>query len=379
MDFRFNEEQDELRAMARSFLEENSDSEAIRRAMDSELGWDPELWAQLAGELGWAAVHIPEAYGGLDLGHVELVALMEIMGEHLTCAPFLSSVVLSTHLLLESGDEEKKQAFLPALAEGEARASLAFAHRQGGAGPEDITATVERHGDDYRLEGEYGFVVDGHSADQLILAARSPGTQGLDGISLFLIPDDTPGIARRALPTMDQTRRLAEVDLPGVILPAQTLLGEWEASGPALWRSLQLSAIALAAEQVGGAQACLDMSVAYATEREQFGRPIGSFQAIKHKCADMMVLVESARSAVYYAACAANEGGEELSACAALAKAYCSDAYFQCAADAIQIHGGVGFTWEYDVHLHFKRARSSEHLLGAPPYHRERVAREIGL
>jgi alkylation response protein AidB-like acyl-CoA dehydrogenase len=374
LDFRFNEEQDELRAMARSFLEENSNSEAIRRAMDSELGWDPEL-----GELGWAAVHIPEAYGGLGLGHVELIALMEIMGEHLTCAPFLSSTVLSTNVILEAGHEAQKEALLPALAEGESRASLAFAHRKGGAGPEDITATVERSGDGYRIEAEYGFVVDGHSADQLIVAARTPGSEGLDGISLFLVPGDHPGMVRRALPTMDQTRRLAEVDLPGVALPAEALLGEWESGGQALLRSLQLSAIALAAEQVGGAQACLDMSVQYATEREQFGRAIGSFQAIKHKCADMMVWVESARSAVYYAACAANEGGEELTACAALAKAYCSDAYFQCAGEAIQIHGGVGFTWEYDVHLHFKRARSSEHLLGDPPYHRERVAREIGL
>lgn len=365
--------------MARSFLEENSDSEAIRRAMESDLGWDPALWAQLAGELGWTAVHIPEAYGGLGLGHVELIALMEIMGETLTCSPFFSSVVLGTHLVLEAGQEEQKQAILPPVAEGESRLAVAFAHLKGGAGPEDVTATVEREGEAFRLQGQYGFVIDGHSADQLIVAARSPGSEGLSGLSLFLIPGDTPGLERRALPTMDQTRRLAQVDLSGVVVPAEALLGEWESGGPALERALQLAAIALAAEQMGGAQACLDMSVAYATEREQFGRAIGSFQAIKHKCADMMVLVESARSAIYYAACAADEGGDELPACAALAKAYSSDAYFQCAAEAIQIHGGVGFTWEYDVHLHFKRARSSEQLLGDPPYHRERVAREIGL
>ena len=379
MDFRFNEEQEELRTMARAFLEENSGSEAIRQAMESELGWKPELWSQMAQELGWASVHIPEAYGGLGLGYVELVALMEIMGEHLVCAPFLSSVVLSSNLLLEAASEDQKIEILPRLAEGESRAAVAFAHRQGGSGPEDITAIVEKKSDGYVIEGEYGFVVDGHSADQLILAARRPGSEGLEGISLFLVSADTPGLERRALPTMDQTRRLAEVTLSGVTLPEETLLGEFDSGGQALARGLQLSLVALAAEQVGGAQACLDMSVAYAIEREQFGRAIGSFQAIKHKCADMMVLVESARSAVYYAACAATERGDELAACAALAKAYCSDAYFQCAADAIQIHGGVGFTWEYDVHLHFKRARSSENLLGAPPYHRERVAREIGL
>ena len=379
MDFRFNEEQEELRTMARAFLEENSGSESIRQAMESELGWKPELWTQMASELGWASVHIPEIYGGLGLGYVELVALMEIMGEHLLCAPFLSSVVLSTNLLLEAASEDQKKAILPDLAEGKSRAAVAFAHRRGGAGPEDVMATVERKADAYELNGEYGFVVDGHSADQLIVAARRPDSEGLEGVSLFVVSADMPGLERRMLPTMDQTRKLAEVTLGGVTLPKEALLGEWEAGGEALERALQLSLVGLAAEQVGGAQACLDMSVAYAIEREQFGRPIGSFQAIKHKCADMMVLVESARSAVYYAACAARERDDELAACAALAKAYCSDAYFQCAAEAIQIHGGVGFTWEYDVHLHFKRARSSEHLLGAPPYHRERVAHEIGL
>lgn len=379
MDFRFNEEQEELRAMAKTLLEEKNNSDSIRKAMESDLGWDPSLWKQISSELGWASVHIPEEYGGLGLGYVELVALMEIMGASLLCAPFLSSVVLGANALLEAGDEKQKENYLPDIAEGTSRSALAFAGLQGGAGAESVGATVQRNGDAFALEGQYGFVLDGHSADCLILAARSPGSQGEDGVSLFVVPAETEGLERRALPTMDQTRRLAQIDLNQVKLPASALLGHWESGGPALNRSLDLSAIALSAEQVGGAQSCLDMSVAYALEREQFGRAIGSFQAIKHKCADMMVLVESARSAAYYAACVANERSDELAVCASLSKAYASDAYFQCAADAIQIHGGVGFTWEYDIHLHFKRARSSEHFLGDPTHHRENVAREIGL
>ena len=379
MDFRFTEEQEELRAMARAFLDEHNGSEAIRKAMDSELGWDTALWEQIAGELGWASVHIPEEYGGLGLGYVELVALMEIMGESLVCAPFLSSVVLGGNLLLAAGDEAQKQTHLPAIAQGKVRAALAFAGTRGGAGPESVEPTVRRNGDGFVLDGHHSFVLDGHSADLLIVAARSAGSENTQGISLFLVPGETPGLERQPLPTMDQTRRLARLDPGSVELPGEALLGPFEGGWASLDHGLRLAAVALAAEQVGGAQRCLDMSVAYALERQQFGRAIGSFQAIKHKCADMLVAVESARSAAYYAACVANEESDELAACSALAKAYCSDAYFQCASDAIQIHGGVGFTWEYDVHLHFKRARSSEHFLGDPAHHRELVAREIGL
>ena len=202
---------------------------------------------------------------------------------------------------------------------------------------------------------------------------------GEEGVSLFVVPADTAGIERSALPTMDQTRRLAQIELRDVRVPASALMGEEGAAWPALRKTLDLAAVALAAEQVGGAQKCLDHSVEYAKERIQFGRPIGSFQSIKHKCADMMVLVESARSASYYAGWAASENAEDLPVAAALAKAFCSDTYFHCAAQSVQIHGGVGFTWEYDVHLYFKRAKSTEILFGSPAYHRERVAQHMGL
>jgi alkylation response protein AidB-like acyl-CoA dehydrogenase len=379
MDFRFDEEQEELRSIARAFLEENSGSEQTRKAMESDLGFDAGLWEQMGAELGWPSVHIPEEYGGIGLGYVELVALMEIMGEALVCAPFFSTVCLGANALLSCGTEEQKGELLPGIAEGRTRAALAFSGRSGRVDAGGIGATLRRDSGDYVLDGVYGFVLDGHSADLLVLAARAEGSSGEDGVSVFVAPGDVVGITRRAVPTMDQTRRLAEIELSGLRLPPSALMGEEGAGWPGLERALQLGAIALAAEQVGGAQKCLDMSVAYATEREQFGRPIGSFQAIKHKCANMLVQIESARSAAYYAGCVVAEGSDELAACASLAKAYCSDTYFRCAADAIQIHGGVGFTWEYDVHLHFKRAKSSESFLGDPTFHRELVARQIGL
>jgi alkylation response protein AidB-like acyl-CoA dehydrogenase len=379
MDFAFNEEQEELRSIAQSFLEDHSGSEQVRQAMESELGYDPQLWRQLGGELGWTSVIIPEEYGGLGLSYVELVALLEVTGGALLCAPFFSSVCLGGNALLVGGTEEQKREYLPGIAEGETRVTLATTEGNGRWDASGIAATARKDGGDYLLEGRKRFVPDGHCADLLVVAARSEGTSGEDGVSLFAVPADTPGIERKALPTVDQTRRQAELALSGVRVPASALMGDEGEGWPPLEKTLHLAAVALSAEQVGGAQKCLDMAVEYAKERVQFGRPIGSFQAIKHKCADMMVEVESARSASYYAGCVAAEDGDELPLVASLAKAYCSDAYFRCAADSLQIHGGVGFTWEYEVHLHLKRAKSTETLLGDATYHRELVARRIGL
>ncbi|MDX1650834.1 MAG: acyl-CoA dehydrogenase, partial [Myxococcota bacterium] len=213
--------------------------------------------------------------------------------------------------------------------------------------------------------------------------ARAPGSGRGEGVSVFVVPGDAPGVTRRRHVTMDATRRLAEVVLEDVEVGPDARLGEEDEGGRPLLRALDRAAVALAAEQVGGAQRCLDMAVAHAKERVQFGRPIGGFQAVKHLLADVMVSVEAARSGVYAAACVAaggaHEGGPELRGMASLAKAKASEAYFHAAAQALQVFGGVGFTWEYDVHLHLKRARAGEHLLGSPALHRERVARRLGL
>lgn len=379
MDFAFNEEQNELRSMAESFLEEYSSSKKVREAMLSERGYDTEVWNKIGSELCWTSVLAPEAYGGLGLSWVEVVALMEKMGESLLCSPFFSTVCLAGSLIQLAGSETQKQEYLSKIAQGELTATLAYTEANGHWDASGIEVIARKDGADYVLQGKKRYVLDGNSAQLLIVAARREGSRCEDGVSLFLVPANASGVHRKALATMDQTRPQAEIEFERVCVPAAALLGAEGAGWSALNKALQLAAIALSAEQVGGAQKCLDLSVSYAKERIQFGRPIGSFQAIKHKCADMMVRVESARSGVYYAACVAAEDGAELASAASLAKAAASDAYFQNAADAIQIHGGVGFTWEYDVHLYFKRAKSSETLLGDAAYHRELVAKQIGL
>jgi alkylation response protein AidB-like acyl-CoA dehydrogenase len=380
MEFAFTEEQEMIRATAASFLGEVSGSDAIREAMATERGYDEALWQRICTELYWQAINVPEAYGGMGLGYVEVVAMMEQMGRHLLCSPFFATVCLAASALQVCGSEEQKALWLGRLCEQGMTATLAF---NGGVSRWDaaaVTATWAREGDDYLLDGDYRYVIDGHTAELLVVAAREAGTTGEAGISLFLLPADTQGVSREWLPTMDQTRKQARLTLGEVRLPASSRMGDEGEGWPALAQVIDLASIALAAEQVGGSQRLLDMTVEYTAERTQFNRTIASFQAVKHKAADMMLKTEVARSAVYYAACVAQEsigGGplaDELGEAASIAKSYCSDAYFAIAGDAIQLHGGVGFTWEYDVHLYFKRAKSSEQLLGNGAQHRERLA-----
>ncbi|WP_342244978.1 acyl-CoA dehydrogenase family protein [Pseudomonas sp. OTU5201] len=377
MEFAFSDEQEMIRESAESFLADVSDSAAVRAAMATELGHDPELWKRLCNEMVWPAIHIPEQYGGLGLGFVELAILLEQMGRRLFCSPFFASACLATPALLLGGSEEQKACWLPQLADGSLTATLAFASNNRN-GLDAVQASYRVEGSGFVIDGCLRQVVDGHSAGLLIVAAR-----GRQGIGLFAVPAETPGVHRRFTPTLDQTRKLAEVEFSQVYLPAEAHLGEPGQGGELLEQVLQLACVALAAEQVGGAQQALDLTLAYTAERQQFGRAIASFQAIKHRAADMMLEVECARSAVLYAACVAEEtlapNGDkgvaaELPLAAALAKSRCSEAFFHCAAESIQLHGGVGFTWEYDPHLYFKRARASEALFGAPSWHRERIA-----
>jgi alkylation response protein AidB-like acyl-CoA dehydrogenase len=380
--FAFSEEQEELRATARSFLAEHSSSERVRAAMESAAGFDAGTWKRIGAELGWTALAIPEAYGGLGLGAIELAALLEPMGEALLCAPFFATVCLGAQAVLEAGSDAQQEEHLRPIAEGGAIATLAWAGAGGGVGAEAVDAVARRAGGprgDFELDGLFPAVLDGHAADLLVVAARAPRSEGEAGVGLFALDGGAAGVERRALPTLDRTRRLAEVRLRGVRVAAGARLGEESAGGPALERVLDRARAALAAEQVGGAQRCLDLGVAYAGSRVQFGRPIGSFQAIKHRLAEMMVRVETARSAAYWAAGTAATGGADLPEVASLAKAAASEAFFHCAAECLQVHGGVGFTWEYDVHLHLKRARASEGFLGDPAWQRERIARRLGL
>lgn len=383
MEFAFTEEQEMIRETAAAFLAEVSGSSAVRRAMALEQGYESALWERICGEMYWQAMHVPEAYGGLGLGYVEVVAMMEQMGRYLLCSPFFSTVCLAANALRVAGSEEQQATWLGQLCAGKLTATLAFNAGSSRWDAQAITATWRREGEGYVLNGEYRYVIDGHTAELLIVAARAQGSSGAEGISLFLLPAATAGVARQWLPTMDQARKQAAVQLHAVSLGADALLGEAGQGWAALATVIDLATIALAAEQVGGCQQLLDMTVAYTSERVQFNRTIASYQAVKHKAADMMLKTEVARSAIYYAACVAQEALEggplagELSEAASVAKSYCSDAYFAIAGDALQLFGGVGFTWEYDVHLYFKRAKSSEHLLGNGAYHRERLARAL--
>ncbi len=377
MNFAFTEEQELIRDSARKFLAEHATSERARAVMESDSGYDEALWANIAQEMGWAAMVVPEAYGGLGLGMVELVILQEEMGRRLACAPFFATSALAGQAVLFQGNEDQKSDLLGRIAAGELSASLAFSEPSMGWNLEDINATWRQDGDGFVLNGVKRHVVDGLDTDLLIIAARKEGSKGCEGLSLFALEGTLDGMACTRLVTMDQTRPQAQIELNNVSVSGSACLGAPGTAADALDKTLNIAALALAAEQVGGAQECLDKTVEYVKERVQFGRPIGSFQAVKHKCADMMVEVESARSAVYYAACIVDEGTDELAEVASMAKAYCSDTYFKCAGDAIQLHGGIGVTWEHDAHLYFKRARASRSYLGDPAYHRERVAKAI--
>jgi len=379
MEFAFSQDQDELRWAARRFLEVASSEERVRAAMETEQGYDSATWQQLSEELAWTALTIPEEYGGLGMSYLDLHPLMEEMGRALLCSPFFSTICLGANALLLGGNGVQKERHLPGIAAGETTATLAYAEKNGQLDAAGIEATCSRTAAGYILRGTKSYVLDGHTADLLIVAARTENSEGAEGVSLFLVPGDADGVKRAWLPTMDQTRRLASVELNDVVVPPDALVGE-EGRGWALCeRTLDLARIALAAEQVGAAEMCLDMSVEYAKVRKQFGRPIGSFQAIKHKCADMLMMIESARSAAFYASALAGQGERDLEEAASSAKAFCSDAFFHCAAENIQIHGGIGFTWEHAAHMYFKRAKAAEVLFGAPSFHRERVAKRMGL
>lgn len=372
MDFALSSDQEMIRDTAEGFLAEASSSAAVRAAMETEFGFEPRLWAQIAQELGWCATPIPEAYDGLGLGSVELVLLMEQMGRRLLCSPFFATVGLAAQVLMEAGSDAAKQRYLPAIAAGELTATVALASQGMDWQPEAVDATVTAEN---VFNGRFQFVADGASADLLILPARDAS----GAIAFYALSATLSGITRTPLKNFDRTRRLASLTLENVQLPADAQIATPQQVAASMPRALARARLALAAEQLGCAQQCLDLTVAYTSERVQFGRTIASFQAIKHRCAEMMVKIEATRSAIYGAAAVA--GNPALAAdflCeAAAAKALASDTCCHCAADAIQLHGGVGFTWEYDPQLHFKRAQWASQWFGATSAWRETLAAQL--
>jgi alkylation response protein AidB-like acyl-CoA dehydrogenase len=361
----------ELRATARGFFEKYSSESAVREVMESDNGFDPALWRLMADQLGLQGLLVPEEFGGIGLGLVQTQGVMEEMGRALVCAPFLSSAVLSVTALLASGDRELGADLLTGISDGSTIAVLAFVDSQGRWDASNADVRADLTPDGWAVTGTKLYVLDAAVADVVLIAAATG-----EGLSLLAVDPRGPGCVVTPLETLDMTRRQATLALDAA--PAK-LIGQPGCADPWLQAALNSGLAALAAEQVGGARRLLEMSVEYAKVREQFGRAIGSFQAIKHKCADMLVEVESATSAAYAAGAAIDDSSTEAALLASLAKAYCSEAYSHAAAENIQVHGGIGFTWEHPAHLYFRRAKSTEMLLGGPAYHRERMLKELGL
>jgi len=379
MDFGFSQEQDLLRSTARKFLENECTSTFVRARMEEPAGVTDDFWMKLA-EQGWLGLIYPEEYGGSDLGFVDLTVLMEEMGRCVMPGPFFSTVLLGGLAILEAGSPEQKKEWLPKIAAGQAKATLALTEPNARWDAAGVTVTAKEGKGGFVLNGTKLFVPDAHLADVSVVVARTAeGKSPEDGVSLFLVPKGTKGVEVKLLPTMDQTRKLCEVTLKDAAVPAGALLGTKGGAWPTLARVLQRATVALCAEMCGGAQRVLDMTTEYAKIRVAFGKPIGTYQGVKHKAADMLVDVENAKSLTYYAAWAADENSPETALAISMAKAYASDAYRKVSATGIQLHGGIGFTWEHDLHLYFKRAKASEFTFGAATYHRERVAQLINL
>lgn len=373
MKFSFSDEQEGFRTALRRFLSDTSPSVEVRRLMETDIGYDVDVWRQMSEDLGLTAIHIPESYGGQGFGVSELAIASEEMGRALLCAPYFASTVMAATAILKAGTQDQKQTLLPGIASGEIIATLAYTETHGHWDAEAVTMTATPADGKYVLNGTKSFVLDGHSAELLVVVARRPDSNGADGLSFFTVAGDAAGLERVLLKSTDPTRKLAKLTFSNV---EATLLGEEGGAIGPLRDTLDIAAICLANEMVGGAERLFEDAVAYAKMRVQFGRPIASFQSLKHKAAEMLMDVELAKSGAYYAAAAVDEGDEDVSALASLAKANAADTYMQIAIHAVQIHGGIGFTWENDTHLWYKRAKSSEVFLGGSDYHRERLMQE---
>ncbi len=365
-----------LRASARSLLEKECPSTVVRKLMDDERGYDPTLWKKMA-ELGWTGLVLPEEFGGGGLTYVDLVVILEEMGRVLLPSPFIWTVMFG-ETLKRAGSPQQKKEMLPKIASGELVATVAYMEPGGRWDAQGVTMEARREGTGFRLEGRKLYVPDAHVAGRFLVAARTGGA-GERGITLFIVDSKHPGVTVTPLKTMDQTRKLSEVAFTGVHVEPEAVVGSVDEGWPILAQVIDRTKVGLAAEMMGAAQKVLETATEYAKIRVQFGRPVGSFQAVQHKCANMLLDVESAKSVVYYAAWAVTNEVAEAPLAAATAKATASDAFRCTANEGIQVHGGIGFTWEHDMHLYFKRAKSSEFTFGDASSNREQVASLIGL
>jgi alkylation response protein AidB-like acyl-CoA dehydrogenase len=380
----FSKEQTEWGATLRDFLGGTQSVETVLHDVESEPGWNRAVWRRLATEIGVHGLLVPETCGGAGFGIVELGVVFEELGRALVPGPYLATLGLAVPALLAADDEEARQVYLPGIVDGTTVATLAVTE---GADAEDagdiapastprVTTTARRTDGGWRLTGAKEYVLGGTDADLLLVTARIVTGLGPGGLSLFAVDGDTAGdgLTRTELATLDPTRRQARVELRDA--PAR-LVGAEGSAGPVIAEALRTGCVLLAAEQVGSMAAALDLTVAYAGVRTQFDRPIGSFQVIKHKAADMLLRLEAARSAELYALWATEAVAADRIRAVRIAKICCSEGSVFTAGQCMQVHGGIGFTWEHPAHLFLKRAKSSEVLLGSPAFHRERLVREL--
>jgi alkylation response protein AidB-like acyl-CoA dehydrogenase len=359
-EFTFSDEQNQLRTAVRKFCSENFDEQTVRRQMESDPPFDLKVWTRLGSELGVLGLSVPEADGGVGGTLVDQAVAVEELGASLACGPVFGTVFLAIPALVAASAGQVRDELLAELVEGRRTAAFVHADRAGALGEVSVTA------DNDALSGTVEWVVDAGAADDLLVAARSA-----DGVALYAVDASGPGVERRRLVTLDLTRPQATVRLSGA--PARLVAGPGEAER-VIEHALQVGSALLAAEQVGAGQHLLDLSVDYAKSRLQFGRPIGSFQAVKHRLADLLVDLEHARSTAYHAVWALTDGSDDPALAVSIAQATCSAAFTRIAADTIQVHGGIGFTWEHQAHLYFKRATTDAALLGSAEQHRSRVA-----
>jgi alkylation response protein AidB-like acyl-CoA dehydrogenase len=372
MNFGLSETQQAIKDSAREFLSKEVPLTEVRRLIDTETAFNGDLWRKCA-EQGYLGMPFEEQYGGVGLGPVETAALLEEMGRALLPGPFVSTVLLSGTVLQSAGSEAHRQRHLAPLCRGEARATVAWLESTASWDHRDVRMSASVAGEGFELSGEKLFVPDAAEAHILIVAARSAASELL----LLIVPRTSPGVRCAFTPGVDLTRRLYRVTFERVQVSSENVLARGRAAENALNRALDATAAGLAAEMVGGIQQLLDLTVAYAKTRSQFGRPIGSFQAVQHRCVDMLALLEGSRSAAYYAAWALSQQDPGASRAVSVAKAYASDAFREAGNLSIQVHGGMGFTWENDAHLYYRRAKGAELMCGDATFHRARIARAI--
>lgn len=373
MDFDFTEDQVMLRNLVREFLTEQAPVKQVRDMMDDALGYDTTVYSQL---MGLGVTPFPESYGGGGLGMIEQAIILEEMGRIPYPGPYFASVILAGSALMHSGDDNARARYLPDIANGDLTATLALIEDAVDWTPAGIGLAVTYDGGDLVLNGIKRFVPFGQSVDVVFVAGRAPGSSGADGVSLVAVPRDAAGLTVEPTTMLDMTSKVATLRFDNVHVPAENLVGAEGGAAAALEETLRAAAIAAAAEMLGASRKSLEMSNDYAKVRKQFGQFIGQFQAVKHKLAEMLELVENSHAAVYYAAWAVDAGAADAALAASVAKATLNESSKRVCGEAIQVHGGIGYTWEYDLHLYWKRAKYLEPLYGDTSYHRERVLEE---